>query len=364
MKTFDLLKRFAEAPGPSGNEAVIRDLVQESWKPLTDKLSVDRVGSLVGLRKGTGPEPRPRIMLAAHMDEIGLMVTKIDTYKETGGGFLRFTAVGGVDRRQLLGQSVIVHGSENGRQDLTGIIGSLPNRMLPPGDDTNQFRISDMVVDAGIGAEDLRNAVSVGDFISFRQPVKKLLNRRVTGKALDNRVSVTVLTRCLERLEKGSHYWDVAAVATAQEETALLGAYTSAFAQRADVAVAVDVTLAKGPGITEDGTFSLGDGPSIAIGPNVHPGIFKALHDAADALEMKVHVEPHARMSGTDAVGLQVARQGIPTGIVSVPIRYMHTSVEIVSLVDIKRAARLLTEFIIALDDSFLSSLADDLLGQ
>jgi putative aminopeptidase FrvX len=363
MKTYELLKSFAETPGPSGFETRISDLVRETWQPFVDDIDVDRVGNLVGLKKGAGSDPKPKILLAAHMDEIGLMVTKMEAYPDTGGGFLRATSVGGVDRRQLYGQRVVVHGSKNEQRDLPGVLGSLPSWMLPNdrGEKTQDYL--DLVVDLGLSLSEIEETVSVGDFISFQQPVRKLLNKRVTGKALDNRVSVVVLSKCLEMLRKRSHQWDVIAVATAQEETVLLGAFTSAYDQQPDVAIAVDVTFAKGPGVTEDFSYGLGDGPAIGIGPNVHPGIFQALQDAADRIEVDVHIEPHSRMSGTDLVGLQIARQGIPTGLVSIPIRNMHTSSEIVSLVDINRASRLIVEFITNLDDTFLSALAAQLMS-
>jgi putative aminopeptidase FrvX len=364
MKTFELLKELTETPGPSGFENRVSDLVEKTWGPLVDEVAVDRVGSLVALKKGSGSEPRSRIMLAAHMDEIGLMVTKMESYPDTGSGFLRVTSVGGIDKRQLLGQKVIVHGTVNGRHDLAGVLGSLPSRMLPEDRRDRSIGFADLVVDLGLSLEQIKDAVSIGDFISFRRPLRKLLNKRAAGKALDNRVSVVVLTKCLEMLGKRSHSWDVLAVATAQEETALLGAHTSAFDLEPDVAIAVDVTWAKGPGVTEDTSYNLGGGPTIGIGPNVHPGVFKALRDAADRIEIEAHVEPHARMSGTDASGLQMARQGIPTGLVSVPIRYMHMSVETVSLIDIKRASRLITEFIVDLDDVFLTKIQDTLMGK
>lgn len=364
MKTFNLLKDFTETPGPSGFEKRIGELIQETWQPFVDEITIDRIGSLVALKEGEGLEPRPKIMLAAHMDEIGLMVTKMETYPDTGSGFLRVTSVGGVDKRQLYGQRVLVHGSMNGPHDLRGVLGSLPRQMLSRERREKSIAISDLVVDLGLPLEELKAAVAIGDFISFRRPLRKLLNKRVTGKALDNRVSIVVLTKCLEMLGKRSHKWDVIAVTTAQEETALLGAYTSAYDLEPDVAIAVDVTFAKGPGVSEDSSYSLGGGPTIGIGPNVHPGIFKALQDAADRIEIEAHVEPHARMSGTDAVGIQIARHGIPTGLVSIPIRYMHMSTETVSLVDIKRASRLIAEFIVDLDDAFLPSLEDKLMGK
>jgi len=362
MKTYDLLKELSELPGPSGFETQVSDFIQETWQSLADEITVDRVGSLVALKRGEGPEPRSKIMLAAHMDEIGLMVTKIESFPDTGSGFLRVSGLGGIDSRQLYGQRVIVHGSIGESSDIPGVVGSLPPSMLPKSGNGRSTGLQDLVVDLGLSIDAIKKFVSVGDSISIRQPLRKLLNKRVAGKAFDNRVSVVVLTKCLEMIAKRSHSWDVLAVATAQEETVLLGAYTSAFRLEPNAAIAIDVTFAKGPGATEELTYKLGGGPTNGIGPNVHPGMFDALNDAADRIEMDVHVEPHSRMSGTDAIGIQMARQGIPTGLVSIPIRYMHMSSEVVSLVDIKRTARWITEFIVGLDDSLLASLDKRLL--
>lgn len=362
MKTLNLLKEFSELPGPSGYETRISERLREIWQPLADELDLDRVGSLAALKNGHGKKPRSKIMLAAHMDEIGLMVTKIEANSDDRSGFLRVTSVGGVDRRQIYGQIVIVHGSASSKRDLVGVIGSLPGRMLPSKRRNKTYRYDDLVVDVGLSGAELKEYVSVGDFVSFQQPLRKLLNKRVTGKAFDNRVSIVVVTKSLEILSRRDHEWDIVAVATAQEETALLGAYTSAFTHEPDIAIAVDVTFAKGPGVTESTAYGLGDGPTIGIGPNTHPGLHQALRDCADKLEMKVHVEPHARMSGTDAMGLQIARKGIPTGMVSVPIRYMHSSIETVSLIDLKRAARLIAEFIAELDGGFLAEMSRKLM--
>lgn len=360
MDLLPLLKKLAETPGPSGLEERVSVVVRDAWAPLTDTVETNWVGSLIAVKRGQGTEPRPRLLLAAHMDEIALMVKQVVSYPkdEDGSGFLRVAHVGGVDVRQLYGQMVTVHTSRQKPRDLVGILGALPEWMLPPERHSRPYKFDEIVVDVGLPANELKEWVSVGDFITFRQPVRKLLNRRVTGKAFDNRASVAAVTVCLEHLANRRHEWDVIAVATAQEETALLGAYTSAYAEKPDAAIAIDVTFGKGPGTTDDLTFELGGGPTIAMGPNVHPGMVKGLKDAAEVLEMKVHDEPQERPGGTDAYGLQIAREGVPTGLISIPLRYMHTTVETLALKDIKRAGRLLAEFAVRLDSSFLDDLA------
>jgi endoglucanase len=358
MDTFSLLKRFTETPGPTGDESGIATAVAEVWRPLVDEIVADRVGSLLGIKRGVGAgEPRPTILLAAHQDELGLMVSRV--VEHNGYGFLRVVKLGGVDRRHLLGQTVVVHG----KRPLIGVLGGLPDFMLPEDERGQAYNWDNLSLDVGLPADQLRELVSVGDFISFRQPLRKLQNGRVAGKALDNRASVTAVTICLEQLQSRRHTWDVIAVATSQEEETFLGAYTSAFAQRPDVAVAIDVTHAKGPGTSDSDVAELGAGPVLGIGANVHSSLYGALRDAAKALEMTVSTEPHAAGSGTDAYAIQVAREGIPTGLVSIPLRYMHTMVETADTQDIERVGRLLAEMIARLDDDFLPQLREALMG-
>jgi len=364
MNLQELLKQLSETPGPSGMEGRVAEVVDESWRPFVDEIKHDRVGSVLATKHGLSDQPRNTVLLAAHLDEIGLMVKQILPGPDEFGrsGFLRATKVGGVDVRQLYGQIVIVHGSLNGGKELVGTLGSLPARMLPEAKRDRAFDLEDLVVDVGLAFRELLETVAVGDFISFRQPLRELLNGRVTGKALDNRASVAAVTVCLEYLQSRSHSWNVVAAATAQEETRLLGAYTSAYSLQPDVAIAIDVTFGKGPGATDDLTFELGKGPALGVGPNFHPGMVDALKKAAKTLEMKVHDEPQASPGGTDAYALQIARQGIPTGLVSIPLRYMHTMVETVVLADIRRTGRLLGEFICLLSDDFLDQLAQGMM--
>jgi endoglucanase len=359
MNNRKLLKNLSEIPGPSGFESRIAKAIREAWLPYVDSISMDRIGSVVAVKRGRGVKNGQRLLLAAHMDEIGLMVKEIIATSENqmNQGFLRVTNVGGVDIRHLYGQMVVVHATGQGEPDLVGVLGSLPSSMLPEVKRDKPYGYDDLVVDVGLPEATLRERVFVGDFISFHQPLRKLMNKRVTGKALDNRASVTALAVCLEYLSGRRHDWDVITVATAQEETNLLGAFTSAFSQQPEIAIAVDVTFGRGPGANDAGTFELGGGPTVGLGPNVHPGIFKGLNDAANSLEMKVHTDLHSSYSGTDAFGLQIARQGIPTGLVGIPLRYMHTMVESVSITDIERAGRLIGEFVARLEDDFLSDL-------
>lgn len=353
-----MLKQLTEAPGPTGNEGGAAAVIDNFWRPLVDEIAADRVGSLLGIKRGVGEtdKQRPAILLAAHLDELGLMVTRIVDFH--GSGFLRVTRLGGVDRRHLMGQTVVVHGTRL----LTGVLGGLPDSYLPEKERDKALTYDNMVLDVGLPIEQVREIVSVGDFVTFRRPLSQLLSGRVAGKALDNRASIAAVTICLQHLQHRHHSWDVIAAATAQEEETFLGAYTSTYSRRPDAAVAIDVTHAKGPGTNDSELVELGSGPVLGIGANVHPGLFRALRDAADSLEMKFGISTHAAGSGTDAHAIQVAREGIPTGLVEIPLRYMHTMVETADMADIERAGRLLAEMIARLDDRFLDDIREELM--
>jgi endoglucanase len=196
--------------------------------------------------------------------------------------------------------------------------------------------------------------------VSFAQSAAGLQGKFLTAKALDNRASVAALTVCLDALQTRTHAWDVVAVATVQEEVGLRGGSTSAYHVQPDLAIVVDVTFGIGDGVSEGDGYKLGNGPALGIGPNIHTRLFHRLRDTARGIEMDHHVEPLPRDSGTDAAAVQVSREGIPTALISIPIRNMHTPVEIVSLEDVERAGRLMAEFVVGLDSDTLDNLRLD----
>jgi endoglucanase len=193
--------------------------------------------------------------------------------------------------------------------------------------------------------------------ISFAQEPIQLQGDTLAGRSLDNRASVAALTLCLEDLQTRNHAWDVWAVATTQEEETLGGARTSAFQLRPQIAVAVDVTWGESPGAPDHLTFPLDKGPTLGWGPNIHPGLHRSIKKTAEQIEVPFAVEVMPRHSGTDAFSIQIAAEGIPTMVVSIPLRYMHTPVEVVALKDIQRTARLLSEFITQLDIDYMNKL-------
>ncbi len=345
---FSLLKELSETPGVSGHEDRIRAVVGNHLAPLVDELRVDTLGNLIGHRRGADASGGS-VMLAAHMDEIGLIVTRLDS------GFLRFAPVGGVDMGALPAQEVTVHG----RSDLPGLIASRPPHVLSAEEREKPFAREKLFIDVGLSADALAESVSVGDFISIRQSASRLGNGQATGKALDNRVSVVVLLEALRLLQGRVHAWDIYAVVTVQEEIGLRGATTATFQVAPDVGIALDVTYAEQPGATAEESQPMGGGPAIGLGPNLHPKLRALLIDAAERNEIPFTNEILPGNSGTDAWAMQVSQSGIPTALISVPVRNMHTAAESVALKDIERSARLLAETICVLPDD-LSPLALD----
>ena len=310
---------------------------------------MSRVGSLHALKKGIGKGKRPSVMIATHMDSIGMIVSKIVD------GFLYITSVGGVDIRVLPGAEVTVHASSG--DELPAVVAMPPVRYLPEKEKNGAVGIRYLLVDTGLLPRDVSKKVRVGDLVSYSNAPFELAGDIVSGHTIDNRASVAALTVCLEELQGKRHVWDVWAVATVQEETNFLGAYTSAFQLQPDIAIAVDGTFAKGPGASDWQTHPMGKGVGLCIGPNMHPFLHKKLRELADQLEIPWFLDVTPVHSGTDAYPMQVSMEGIPTALVEFPMRYMHTPVESVSIKDIQRTGRLLAEFIVSLEENFFDTI-------
>jgi endoglucanase len=286
-------------------------------------------------------------MLAGHMDEIGLLVTQLEK------GYLRFATVGGFDLRVLLGQEVIVHG----RRDLPGIIGSRPPHVLSEEEREQVVPLDKLFIDVGLPQDELAKNVRVGDIITLQRQFTELAGGLVAGKAFDDRAAVACIDSCLQHLAGMKHGWDVYAVATVQEETGLKGALTSAFGIEPDIGVAIDVGHGNMLGVPEVDTVVVGGGPAVGFGPNIHPLLYTRLMDTAKQHEITCQIDPLPGASGTDAWAMQVTREGLPTALISIPLRYMHTTVETLALKDVERIGRLLALLIANLDESFAQEL-------
>lgn len=350
MAYVDLLTRLSQAYGVSGYEHNIRDILREYCQPFVDRFEDDALGNLMMVKKGSvaADEPRYKIMLAAHTDEIGGMVTKIDR------GILYFTRVGGLDHRQLFGQEVTVFG-RNGRE-FHGVVASRPPHFAT--EDRNTFpQIEEYQIDLGLPAAEVEANIRVGDWFACRKEPQTLLGDRMSGKAMDDRASVVAVVVCLEHLSRMQHQWDVYAVASSQEEVGVRGATTSAYHINPDAAIAIDVTFARVPGVAPGHDTELGKGPAMAVGANLHPGMCAALRETAAKLEINLQIEAIPGQTGTDAWAIQTARDGVPTALLGLPLRYMHSAIETVHLKDIERTGRLMAQFIADLDADFIAKL-------
>ncbi|PKN91313.1 MAG: aminopeptidase [Chloroflexi bacterium HGW-Chloroflexi-6] len=359
MELTPFLKSLLTTSGLSAYETPASTIIADAWRPLVDEIQYSRIGSLEALKKGSltsaAPGATPSIMLAAHMDAIGMMVTKVQD------GFLRVTQIGGVDARVLPGTPVTVHASGEGKtEELAGVVVQPAARLLPASMADTPVPMDHLFIETGLLPKEVAAKVQVGDLVSYATEPVELAGDALAGHSLDNRASVAVLTVALDELKKKTHTWDIWAVATAQEEVTLGGAFTSAHGLRPSLAVAVDVTFAKGPGANGWETFPFGKGPTLGFGPNLHPFLFKKFEELAKNLEIPYQTEVIPRHSGTDAYAMQVSAEGIPTMVIGIPLRYMHTPVEVVALKDIQRAGRLLAEFIAALEPDFVEKIVWD----
>jgi tetrahedral aminopeptidase len=340
--TKEHLKELISQPGLSGFESPIREVIRAAWQPLVDEISVSPLGSLHGLRRAViaHSKPAPAILLAAHMDAIGLMVSALEQ------GFLRVTEIGGIDPRIMPGQLVTVHGTRN----LPAVVTCLPDRLRPHSKENTQPALEDLLVDTGLSQRELEKIVRVGDPVSFAQMPIELGESMIAGHTMDNRASVAAVTHCLRELQHIQYRWDVWAAATTQEEETLAGAFTSPFMIRPAIAVAVDVTFGRMPGVSDYRSFPLGKGPTIGLGPNIHPALQKRFKKLAEELDIPFAIEIMPQHSGTDAYAMQVVAEGIPTAVISIPVRNMHTPVECGVIKDIERAGYLLAQFIARLE--------------
>jgi tetrahedral aminopeptidase len=351
---FPFLKEITSVSGLSGYESPVLEIIKKKWTPLVDEIQVSNIGSLHGVKHGTSNKPQQSILIATHMDAIGLMVTNIEE------GFLSFTSIGGVDPRVLPGQAVFIHPSgkkTDPNKPIPGRIVQPPNFLLPQEIASGVVPIDKLFIDTGLSIKQVHDFIQVGDLVSFAQEPLSLSGETIAAHSLDNRASVAALTICLDELKTQKHSWDVWAIATVQEEVGLIGAYTSAFQIRPLLAIVVDTTWAKGPGSDDWNTFPMGEGPTLLFGPNIHPNLHRSIKNLAEKLEVPTKVEITGRHSGTDAFATQIVAEGIPTMAICIPIRYMHTPVEVAAIKDIRRTGRLLAEFIRQLDDDFLKSI-------
>jgi len=335
MTLAETLEKLSNACGVAGREEEVRSLMKNFLKSHVDEVKEDKLGNVIGIRKGK--KDSPKVMLAAHMDEIGLLVKTIS--KE---GFLQFTKMGGIDDRILLAQKITVY-TEKG--PLHGIIGSKPPHIQKEEERKKILTYDELFID--IGAENQEEAkkmgVKIGDPVGFDIRFAKIGKNIVIGKAFDDRVGCAVMVEAVKRLEKTE--CTVYAVGTVQEEVGLRGATTAAFGIYPDVGIALDVTIAGDvPGVKEvEAPIKMKKGPSIEIadaGLITHPKVLRLLIDAAE--ERKIPYQLETGLPGsTDAARISLTREGVPSGVISVPTRYIHSPASLLNLEDAENAVKL-----------------------
>lgn len=348
METKELLRVLSNASGVSGYEHTLKDTIISAFKDYSDEIVTDKLGNIIVLKKGNNNPNNIKIMLAAHMDEIGLMVKDIEE-----NGFIRFTTIGGIDPRTVLGQEVIVHG----KKDLFGVIGSKPPHLQDPPDQDKAIKMNDMTIDIGYSKEKVDELVSIGDVITIKREMRNLQGNKVSGKALDNKAGTVTMYECLRELNKLNHEADVYFVNTVQEEVSMAGAIVSTYKINPDIGIAVDVGFGSTPELAKFDSIELGKGPGITLGGNIHPGLRKKITKIATEYNIPCQMELCAGGTGTDARAIQITKEGIPSLVLSIPLRYMHTSVEVIDMIDVKYTAQLLAFFIASISNENLEGL-------
>jgi putative aminopeptidase FrvX len=332
------LKNLLQTPSPSGYERPVQDLVRAWARPYADEVRTDRHGNVIAVQH---PGGQPRIMLAGHCDQIALMVQYVDD-----NGYLYVQPIGGWDMQILLGQHLTVWAREG---PINGIVSRRAPHLLTSEERNKVPQFSDIWID--IGAKDRKEAealVTPGDPVTFALGYRELRNHLATAPGLDDKVGVWTVMETLRLLKGRSLQAAVYCVSTVQEEIGLRGATTSTYGIHPAIGIAVDVCHASDtPGNDKKqlGDTRLGNGPVVFRGPNINPRVFERLQDSARANEILIQVRGAPRATGTDANAMQLSRDGVATGLVSIPNRYMHSPVEVVNLEDLERAARLLAEF-------------------
>lgn len=339
----DFLKRLLMTPGTSGGEQAIQSVVREFALTFTTHVETDVHGNVAAT---VNPDGNPTILLDAHCDQIGLLVRHVDS-----SGFLRVNAVGGWDIQILLGQRVLVH-TRSG--SIPGVVARKPIHLLDPDERKVVPKLKELMVDIGSESEaETRQLVRIGDFVTPEPCLRELRNGRLSGVAMDDRAGLWVVLNALQRIAARNPSAKVVAVSSVQEEIGLRGAMTSSYKVQPHVAIAVDVTHATDcPGIDQNefGRIEIGGGPVIVRGANTNPHVFDLLTTLAESSAIPYQINALGYPASNDGAAIQVSRGGCATGLVTIPNRYMHSPVELVAESDLEGAARLLTEFCLAID--------------
>ncbi|NLK64822.1 MAG: M42 family metallopeptidase [Tissierellia bacterium] len=328
----------------SGFEHINGDIIKRYFQPYTDSFEKDKLGSYIF--KSSGSSDR-KIMLAAHIDEIGLMITKI-----LEGGFLSFISVGGINPASLVAQEVTIYGKDT----IFGVIGIKPPHITSEEERKKPHKMKELFIDTGYSKEELEKLVTIGDIATVNREPLSLQGSVISAKAFDDRACVTVMLETAKELKKISHKSNVYFTATAQEETGIRGAKTSSYKIAPDIGIVLDVGFGKTPDMPSDSP-ELGKGPIVAYGGRLNSKLTKKFVDVCKKYNYPLQYEAVPAITGTDTEALQISRDGIPCILLSIPLRYMHTSVETIDLYDVEITGKAIARFINELDNSDLEEI-------
>ena len=331
----ELIFRLSDTFSGAGNEKNIAELIKAEMQNYSNEVKIDKNFNVI-CQIGSVNEER-HILIDAHIDQISMVVTAIDE-----AGFVNISPCGGVDCRVLPGATVFIYGKEI----ITGIVCTTPPHLAS--DEENNFeKTENLLIDTGYASEKLKEIISVGDYVSFSTKPQKLLGDKITAPGLDNRAGIAVLIRCAQMLKKENLECQVTFLFSSQEEIRALGAKTAAFLLNPTEAISVDVSFAKQPGLPEEKCGKLSCGPMIGVAPTLTKGLSNKFINLAKQNHIPYQIEIMSPSTGTTSDIITVSKGGISGGLLSVPLKYMHTPVEVIDLFDIEATAKLLTLYIL-----------------
>jgi len=340
----ELLKKLCETPGISGYEERIQKVIKEELEKVTDEVKIDKLGNVIGIKRAnqiTGRSIPKKVMVAAHMDEVGLVIRYIDD-----DGFLRFFPLGGFDLKTLFAQKVIIHGEK----DIKGVIGSKSVHLLKGNGGDNPPKIQELFIDTGLKKDEVSKIVNIGDPVTLVGCFERLNDKIITAKAFDDRVGVYVMIEVLKRIK--DCYIDIYAVATVQEEIGEhRGATVTSFPIGPDIGIALDTVAASDlPNIEkEEKSIALGKGTVITLIDSLYTISNRKIVDSLKKIaeDNKIKYQIDVRMKGgTDAGVIQRSKAGVPVCIISIPVRYTHTIIEMCHKDDIEDTIKLVTKYL------------------
>lgn len=328
------LEKLCACTAPSGFENASAAVAQELLRPLVDEVSVDRMGNVIGIRRCGKPGAK-LLLLDAHLDEIGLMVTGIED------GFLRFCSIGGVDPRMLPGRELAILT----QPPRFGVVACQPPHLQNKEAGNKSIPIKNLFVDVGLNQEQAEQAIPIGTPMVYRGSCFALGEDQVCGKSMDDRACFVTLLRAAELLQGQDLDVDVCILGSTREEVSGVGATVATWSVQPDWCIAVDVTHGRTPDGPADKTFSLGGGPAIGVGPNMARWMTRRLMDQAQAQQMPYQLEVMSGHTGTNGWEMQISREGVATAVLSLPLKYMHSPIEVLSIKDMEAVAALLAAF-------------------